>query len=242
MSYILDALRKADSERERGAIPGLHAQLGYAERAAGRAKHWWAHPGVWVGAGLLGGLAVAAGAVWIFSGLSPTAPTASAPVLPYVAPAAARVPVEPPPLPALSADPAPAAPTPPATAPLESVVHSPPLAIRHAPPLTALPTQPLSSKPQPQPSEPRQPVAAPVTQAAERVYTVDELPANIQAQLPQLVIGGASYSQAPASRLVILNGQVFHEGEQVVAGLTLEKIQTKSVILSFKGYRYAVAY
>ncbi|MFZ2652317.1 MAG: hypothetical protein WA210_19640, partial [Burkholderiaceae bacterium] len=26
MSYILDALRRADSERERGAVPGIHAQ------------------------------------------------------------------------------------------------------------------------------------------------------------------------------------------------------------------------
>jgi general secretion pathway protein B len=27
MSYILEALRKADAERERGAVPDLHAQL-----------------------------------------------------------------------------------------------------------------------------------------------------------------------------------------------------------------------
>jgi general secretion pathway protein B len=26
MSYILDALRRADAERSRGAVPGLHAQ------------------------------------------------------------------------------------------------------------------------------------------------------------------------------------------------------------------------
>ena len=26
MSYILDALRRADAERERGAVPSLHAQ------------------------------------------------------------------------------------------------------------------------------------------------------------------------------------------------------------------------
>ena len=26
MSYILDALRKADAERERGNVPGIHAQ------------------------------------------------------------------------------------------------------------------------------------------------------------------------------------------------------------------------
>ena len=33
MSYILDALQRADAERERGTVPGLHAQpLGAPER------------------------------------------------------------------------------------------------------------------------------------------------------------------------------------------------------------------
>src|SRR6185369_14446378 len=31
MSYILDALRRADAERERGAVPGLHAQPDMSE-------------------------------------------------------------------------------------------------------------------------------------------------------------------------------------------------------------------
>ena len=35
MSYILDALRKADAERQRGAVPGLHDQAGVAGTAAG---------------------------------------------------------------------------------------------------------------------------------------------------------------------------------------------------------------
>ena len=47
MSYILDALRRADAERERGAVPGLHAHPvptsseAASERAAIR-------PGTWV--------------------------------------------------------------------------------------------------------------------------------------------------------------------------------------------------
>ena len=42
MSYILDALKKADSERERGAVPGIHAQqvphMAVAARPAGNLK------------------------------------------------------------------------------------------------------------------------------------------------------------------------------------------------------------
>ncbi len=239
MSYILDALRRADSERERGGIPGLNAQSGYADPVDRSARPWWARPWAWVGAGLLGGLAVAAGAVWIFSGLSPTAPTAPAPALPYATPPLARGRVE------TTLAPVDVGPAP-SMAPLESIVptttalsNTP--AIRHAPPLTGLPTQPLA-KAKPAPLEPRQPLATPLGQAAERIYTMAELPVDIQAKLPNLVIGGASYSEASASRLVILNGQVFHEGEKIATDLTLEKIQPKSAILNFKGYRYAVSY
>ncbi len=47
MSYILDALRRADAERERGAVPGLHAQALPAagdDGAAGSTQGWpaWA--------------------------------------------------------------------------------------------------------------------------------------------------------------------------------------------------------
>ena len=34
MSYILDALKRADAERERGAVPGLHSQTAAP-------KHWF---------------------------------------------------------------------------------------------------------------------------------------------------------------------------------------------------------
>ena len=66
MSYILDALRKADAERERGAVPDLHAQLlppgslpDEAEGAASPAWRWW---------GLGAGLIVLAGLGWLFLG------------------------------------------------------------------------------------------------------------------------------------------------------------------------------
>ncbi|RZI71356.1 MAG: general secretion pathway protein, partial [Rubrivivax sp.] len=75
-----------------------------------------------------------------------------------------------------------------------------------------------------------------------RVYALNELPPNIRQQLPQLSVGGAMYSESPSSRMLILNGQPFKEGDQPTAHLKLEQINLKSAVLSYKGYRYAINY
>jgi general secretion pathway protein B len=57
-----------------------------------------------------------------------------------------------------------------------------------------------------------------------------------------LSIGGSSYSENPAGRLLIVNGQVFHEGDQLTNELLLERIELKAAVLSFRGYRYRVTF
>src|SRR3954468_18057660 len=47
MSYILDALRKADAQRQRTRLPGLHAQAP-AIAANGTSGAWWRSPVAWV--------------------------------------------------------------------------------------------------------------------------------------------------------------------------------------------------
>jgi general secretion pathway protein B len=42
--------------------------------------------------------------------------------------------------------------------------------------------------------------------------------------------------------MVIINGQVFHEGDKIAPGLELERIRLRSAVLSFKGYRYELNY
>ena len=49
MSYILDALKKAESERHLGELPGLHTQPAVPMPALA-AKPTWQRPGVWAGA------------------------------------------------------------------------------------------------------------------------------------------------------------------------------------------------
>jgi general secretion pathway protein B len=67
---------------------------------------------------------------------------------------------------------------------------------------------------------------------------MSELPADLRAKLPALVVGGSVYSPVAASRMVILNGQVFREGDTPVEGLTVEQIGLKSTVLAFRGQRF----
>ena len=55
-------------------------------------------------------------------------------------------------------------------------------------------------------------------------------------------VGGAIYSETPSDRMVILNGQVFHEGDKPAADTVLEQIRLKSAILNFRGQRYEVSF
>lgn len=67
MSYILEALRRADAERERGAVPNLHAQAAPAADPGddeGRAN---TKPWLWVGLGVTV-TALAGVGLWAFSG------------------------------------------------------------------------------------------------------------------------------------------------------------------------------
>lgn len=114
MSFILDALRRADSERERGRVPGLHAQA-HAMSADGAAnEHGPSRPRVGMTQWLVGGalaLALVLFGAWASSWLLAPEPArqpvvATAPTLPAAVPAPAPVPrntpglveVQPPPL------------------------------------------------------------------------------------------------------------------------------------------------
>ena len=59
-----------------------------------------------------------------------------------------------------------------------------------------------------------------------------------RAKLPALVVGGSMYSPNARTRMVILNGQVFREGDKPVDGLSVEAIGIKSTVLAFRGVRF----
>jgi general secretion pathway protein B len=223
MSYILEALKKADAdrERERAGVPDLRAQLDAAVPdvdAVRQSAHWrWA-------VAVVAALLVAVGAWQWFDDDAPPPPETVAPAavaaptaVPAAVPLAVPAPVAPAQPASPTARPAPAVPAP-ARAPAQ---------------ITA---RPAAAAPRPAPAP--KPVSSPASATADaKLYALAELPPDVRAQLPALAVGGSVYSPAAASRIVILNGQVFREGDQPVDGLSVEQIRLKSTVLAFRGYR-----
>ncbi|OYU29183.1 MAG: hypothetical protein CFE41_01785 [Burkholderiales bacterium PBB2] len=234
MSYILDALRRAeaDRERERGQVPGLHAQPpagGAAVAGAARSPRrgrLWAAGGAVVLLVLAG---VGAGSWWAGgSGVSSAVdrPVTQQPPAPQRAEA---TPVHPP-SPASSPSPAPAVAAlanPPFAAP--SPVAAPPIV---APPVAAL-----------RPSAPAPGLAAKAAAPSEAapIPRLAELPESVRRELPKLAISGSVYSEDPASRFVIANGEVLREGAKLGPEHVLEQIGARELVLRFKGQRYRQA-
>ena len=85
---------------------------------------------------------------------------------------------------------------------------------------------------------PRVSVAA--SEPTSRIYSQGELPDAIRRDLPKLTIGGSIYSDVPSSRFLIINGQIFHEGDKLGPELWLEQIKLKAAVLKYRGYRYGI--
>lgn len=238
MSYILDALRKADHERERerGGVPDLHAQpappVATEPRTASRA----APALVWAVATLT--LLLLALLAWLWAGRA-APPPAAAPVV-----ASATTAERPLPSSAVPAPPpvAPAAPLLPPPAELQPAPLAEPAVVRSAVPPAAPPVVvPARPSPPPSPAQMSTPARA-AAQADDQVPTFDELPADVRRQLPALAINGSKYSDTPERRILIVNGQVFREGDHPVPELTIEQIRLKAVVLRFRGYRYLMSF
>lgn len=139
MSYILDALRRSQAERERGQVPGLHAQPAAVAAVSDRRDggRWpWALLALAAVAGLAGLVTVA---LWR-AGPPPAAVTAAPVAAPTTAPttATATAPAAPVPgaLPVVVS--APPTPTPQSAAPPPRVAAAPAAAPSAAPPVTPL--------------------------------------------------------------------------------------------------------
>jgi general secretion pathway protein B len=255
MSYILDALRRADAERDGASIHGGfgQAQLHDADESEPASP---ASPWVWMAAGML--LVILAGVFWRWVVMdTPAAPAASAMPAAQVA-QAAPPPVVAPAAVAAAPVPAPAAEPAPLTPPEQAVSRERPQgqalpgapsvgveeprggpAFPHEPKASArkAANPPAGNRPaEPAPRSERPPAVEP------RIYQLNELPDDIRRQLPQLTVGGAMYFEKPSERMVILNGQLFHEGDALTPNLWVRQIKLKSTELEYRGFRYELNY
>jgi general secretion pathway protein B len=74
------------------------------------------------------------------------------------------------------------------------------------------------------------------------VTSFANLSAEARAQLPAVNISGSTYSQNPALRMLIANGKVVQEGQDIAPGLRLETIGPRSAVLNHQGLRYSIGY
>jgi len=211
MSYILDALRRAQAERERGQVPGLDARTVVATPAPRRPRRTGAG---WLGAGLVL-VVLGAAAVLALRREPPAAPGVPQAAAPPVLPAAL----------AIASAPLPAAP------PAMVVVS----ALRPASPGPA----PVDLTAAPPPAAPAAPPTA-IASSPVRAIQLAQLGAELRRELPALVLGGAIWSDSAVSRFVIVNGQVLREGDAAAPGVLLERIGPKAVFLRWRDWRIEV--
>jgi general secretion pathway protein B len=238
MSYILEALKKAQAERQLGNAPTIHAPPPmYA--APDRARGGNRRP-LLIGLGL-SVLAAAAALLWARHGGEQPVRLAAAPVAvpaPASAPASAPAPATTP----TAAAARPAAPAP-APAPREAAPvpakPAPDRAAAPAPPLVRVAEAPVSATtaaPEPVP------VVAARPAGEENLRTLQQLPESVRREIPQVSFGGYIYSPTPGESLLLVDKTLRREGEEVAPGLVLERLMPKAAVMNYRGTRYRVAY
>jgi general secretion pathway protein B len=271
MSYILDALRRADAERERerGGVPGLHTMPVGSVAPAAPART------PWVAAALTFTVLALLLLGWWFRPIAPAAepalaaPPAALPPSPVVAAAPPAAQTAPPPPTGAAVASAPSNSTPaaaarePAPEPAPATPGATPTAVRPKlrdslpPPPPAAPTRssarPTTATP-PTSASPAAPAGVPSAVSAsaagtaapmrsdEQPVAFEQLPDDVKRALPPLAIGGAIYSDNPGSRLLMVGGQLLKEGDRAGPGVTLEQIRPRSAVLRWKDVRYEVRF
>ncbi len=218
MSYILDALQRAeaDRERERGTVPGLQTR---AVLPGSLPLRHGPRVGVGAIAAAAAGLAILVAVIfwfWRSAEQEPAVPMvqAQAPEATTLVPSAAITPT---PVVVGNRNVAAVAAV---TAPPQRPVETP----KKAQAVSA-PTRASSS-------------ATSSAAAANVVPLFKDLPEELRRQVPALAISGAVYSENPAQRLLLVNGQVLSQGSPAAQDVTLEEIHPTTSEFSFKGTRF----
>jgi general secretion pathway protein B len=230
VSFILDALRKSEHERQRSAVPGLsHVPLATARREL----PGWALLVI----GLLAAAVLVLGGAWWQSQRSLSAPAASSPTA-AAAPVASTPPTASAPAPVVP--PAIATP-PPAAAPTTVATTAPPVEPAVAPTSLLQDSESVAAL-----DERTQSLANAAIVPKRPAPTGPTLPsaAALQVQginVPPLRLELHAYSDKPAERFVFINGRKYKEGERLTEGPEVVRIEPNGVVLSEQGQKFQLA-
>lgn len=215
MSYILEALKKAQAERQLGNAPTIHAPtIHHAPARLATVNRTGA-----VAAGICVVVVVAAGwYAWSQHAPAPAAVLTPAPVVVTPAPAIAT--------------PAPVSVPVPVAVPAPVAVGPAPVAVPRTEPVVRV----RKAVPAPVPAAP------PAPSPEDNIRFAKDLPQDIQQQLPHVTFGGYMYSDNAADRLVLVDKTLRHENEEIAPGLMLEKLLPRGAVLNFRGTRYRVGF
>lgn len=230
MSYLLDALRKAERERHRERGPDL-ADIHEPVADAGRQRlPAWVAPLVAVL--VLANLGVV-GAFWLLRDGNPQQPAAAAP--PETGTAAPDAP------------PAESAPSPESRA---AAAPSPAPADPRPAPAAETTGRPQSRPPAaPAPARQGEPATWAESESGfdgqetyrEPADSVAALPADIRRRLPEIEVNGHLYSSVPGRSFVLINGRRYREGERLREGPAIVTIDENGAILDYRGTRFRVS-
>lgn len=232
MSYILDALRRAEIERQRGLAPALQqvTQLPpvHARRNLAPA------------AGLAALAIVGGGLIWVAMVYTPREPAVSAGAAAPATSIAVATPAAALARPATTTQalpqavprerPAPARAAPADGGPPGPVAERVASGIGAAP--GATPVRAPDRAPPPAPAAaPAPPAPSPPAPAETRPVPVHTLPEPQRSRVLQLAIGGVVHSADRQQRFVMIGGQIVREGDTLAPGLKLERIEPRALIL-----------
>ncbi|MGZ8209640.1 MAG: general secretion pathway protein GspB [Burkholderiales bacterium] len=240
MSYILDALQKADQQRQRGATPTL--QSAQTLTALREPRRQWLYPTVAIA---LAAVAFAIGWLrpWRMEPVAAPAPAVPAPFEPSPRAATPSIPSatilsagEPR---ALAGEPAPVAA---AQEPAKRISDDPERALPARAPAPEPPAGALPKAAEPTPAKrgsAESGAGAKEDKARDdHVPALAELPASARTELPAMAISVHAYFPTPKDRLVSVNGKLLREGDALTPDLVVEKITPDGVVFSYKGTRF----
>ena len=231
MSFILDALRKSEIERQRQSGPSM------VEFPVAREDRRL--PVALIAIGVL--LAVNVGVLLFFLLRDQAAPAAAATQVAIAAPASMTS--APPPVasaavpaPASSATPLPE--TPGALSPLQSEAGGDDDYSESAPPIYGTPSTLPPDAPDPTLLPDAAAPAHPGVIYGQAPTAEDAAAVAAATGLPELTVDLHIYSEDPAKRSVFINGRRYVQGDHIAEGPAVEQITREGAILSYRGRRF----